>query len=460
MHNTETITALCTSFGNAGIHIIRISGDKAFYVIGKIFKKGKSQKTFDVNKYDSHTIHYGYIFDGNKCIDEVMVSIYKAPNSYTKEDVIEINCHGGSFVARNIIMLITKFDVRMAEPGEFSKRAFLNGRIDLSQAEAIMDVIKSQNDYALKSSVGHLRGDIKTSIENIRENILNEMAFIEASLDDPEHYELKDYGNILYEKIMPEIGKLEKLSKSYKEGRIISEGINTVIIGKPNVGKSSFLNYLLNENKAIVTDIPGTTRDIIEYSINIGNMCVNLIDTAGIHKTEDYIEKIGIEKTLESINKAQLIICIFDMSREFDEEDEYVLSQIKGRNSIVLLNKSDKKRNIDLNRLKDNNIDYIAFSTKTGEGFDLFTDKLENMFYSDIIDVENEIFITNVRQAEAINNAVQSLKLVIDNILNKMPEDLLIIDMMDAYNSLGEITGDTVGEQLIDKIFAEFCMGK
>ena len=357
-------------------------------------------------------------------------------------------------------MIITGLGVRMAEPGEFSKRAFLNGRIDLSQAEAIMDVIKSQNDYALRSSVNHLRGNIRKSIEEIREDILSETAYIEAALDDPEHYDLEGYRDILYEKITLCTERLEKLSKSYKEGRIISEGVNTVIAGKPNVGKSSFLNYLLNENKAIVTDIPGTTRDIIEYSINIGNICLNLTDTAGLHKTEDYIEKIGIEKTLESIENAQLVICIFDMSRRFDEEDEYVLSRVKDRNVIVLLNKSDMECKIDLNELENNGIKYIVFSTKTGEGFDRFVNELENMFYSDMIDVENEIFITNIRHAEAINNAVTSLRLAADNILGKMPEDLLTIDLMDAYNYLGEITGDTVGEQLIDKIFAEFCMGK
>lgn len=460
MHNTETIAAICTAFGNAGIHIIRISGDNAFNVINKIFKKGKSQKVFNVDEYDSHTIHYGYIYDEDKCIDEVMVSVYKSPNSYTRENVIEINCHGGSYVAKSILMIITKNGARIAEPGEFSKRAFLNGRIDLSQAEAVMDIIKSQNDYALKSSVNHLKGNIKIIIEEIREDILNEMAYIEAALDDPEHYELNDYGNELEKKIEKCIVKLRNLSNSYKEGRIISEGINTVIAGKPNVGKSSFLNYLLKENRAIVTDIPGTTRDVIEYGVNIGNIRLNLIDTAGIRETEDYIEKIGIKKSLESINEAQLIICIFDMSREFDEEDEYVLSHVKGKNCIVLVNKSDMESRIDLKRIEDYGMKYIIFSTMTGEGFDLFVKELEDMFYSDIIDIENEVYITNVRHAEAINNAIRSLDLVIHNIKENIPEDFLTIDMMDACSALGEITGDTVGEQLIDKIFSRFCMGK
>lgn len=461
MHDTETIAAICTALGNAGIHIIRISGDKAYEAIEKIFKKGKSQKPFDTDLYDSHTIHYGYIFDGNECIDEVMVSIYKAPDSYTREDVVEINCHGSSYVAKRILMLVVNFcGIRMADPGEFSKRAFLNGRIDLSQAEAVMDIIKSRNDYALKSSVNHLRGDIRTKIEDIRENILNETAYIEASLDDPEHYELSDYGRILSEKLKPDVKELKKLISSYKAGRIISEGVNAVIAGKPNVGKSSFLNYLLNENKAIVTDIPGTTRDTIEYSINIGNICLNLTDTAGIRETQDYIEKIGIKKTMESIDMAQLIICIFDMSCEFDDEDRYVLSKTEGKNRIVLLNKSDMESKINIEELDSKGIDYIIFSTKTGEGFDEFVKELENMFYSDIIDVENEIYITNIRHAEAIKDAVDSLELVLNNIEENMPEDLFTIDMMDAYNSLGEITGDTVGEDLIDRIFESFCMGK
>lgn len=460
MNDSDTIAAISTALGNAGIHIIRISGPDSFDIIKKIFKKGKSCNAFDAALYDSHTIHYGYIYDGDSCIDEVMVSLFKAPNSYTKEDVAEINCHGGSYVAKLMLKIIINNGARLAMPGEFTKRSFLNGRIDLSQAESVMDIIKSQNEYALMASVNHLKGDIKEKISGIRETVLYELAFIEAALDDPEHYSLDNYTDELKDKIKNVIKELEALLKSYNNGRIINEGISTAIIGKPNVGKSSFLNFIMKDDRAIVTDIPGTTRDIIEYSININNITLNLMDTAGIHDTKDYIEQIGIEKTLDIVKKAQLIICMFDMSRDFDSEDEYILSLIKDCKSIVLLNKSDAETKLDKKKIKESVQKCIEFSTVTGEGYNELVDTIEKLFFSGNIDVENETYITNIRHMEAISSAIKSLLLVNDNIESGMPEDLITIDMLDAYNFLGEITGDTVSDSLIDKIFSEFCMGK
>lgn len=460
MNDSDTIAAISTALGNGGIHIIRISGSDSFEILKRIFKKGKSCSAFDADCYDSHTIHYGYIYDGDMCIDEVMVSLFKAPNSYTKENVAEINCHGGSYVAKLMLKLVVNNGARLAMPGEFTKRSFLNGRIDLSQAESVMDIIKSQNEYSLMASVNHLKGDIKEKISKIREIILYEMAFIEAALDDPEHYSLDDYTGGLREKINNILKELESLLKSYDNGRIINEGISTAIIGKPNVGKSSFLNFIMKDERAIVTDIPGTTRDIIEYSININNIVLNLMDTAGIHDTEDYIEQIGIEKTLEIIKKAQLIICMFDMSRDFDSEDEHILSLIRDSKSIVLLNKSDADTKIDTKMIKESVPECIEFSTVTGEGYNEFVSAVEKMFFKGNIDIENETYITNIRHMEAIDNSIKSLELVNDNIESGMPEDLITIDMLDAYNFLGEITGDTVSDDLIDKIFSEFCMGK
>ncbi len=459
MNDSDTIAAISTSLGNGGIHIIRISGSDSFDIIKKVFRKGKLCREFDADLYDSHTIHYGYIYHENKCIDEVMVSIFKAPDSYTREDTAEINCHGGSYVAKRILKIVTDSGARLSAPGEFTKRSFINGRIDLSQAEAVMDIIRSQNEYSLMASVNHLKGDIKEKITNIRDAILYHIAYIEAALDDPEHYQLGNYVTDIKDKINDTINELTLLNKSYDNGRIINEGITTAIIGKPNVGKSSFLNFIMKDDRAIVTDIPGTTRDIIEYSININNITLNLIDTAGIHDTDDHIEKIGIEKTLDVIKKAQLIICMFDISREFDKEDEYILSLINDCNSIILLNKSDSDKRMDTENIKTHQR-CIEFSTVSGEGYDEFANMLEDMFLKGNINIENETYITNIRHTESIDNSIKSLKLVVENIESGMPEDLISIDMLDAYNYLGEITGDTMSDDLIDKIFCEFCMGK
>lgn len=460
MRETETIAAISTALGNGGIHIIRISGPETFHIIDKVFKKGKSLRDFCAEKQVSHTIHYGYIVDNDVCLDEVMVSLFVSPNSYTTEDVAEINCHGGSFVAKNILEILVKNGVRIAAPGEFTKRAFLNGRIDLTQAESIMDIIQSENNYALKASMNHLRGNIKNDIELSREKILHDTAFIEAALDDPEHYSLDGYAEDLSETLTEIIKNLVRLSDSYDNGKIIKEGIDTAIIGKPNVGKSSFLNYIMKEDKAIVTDIPGTTRDIIEQRVSLEGIVLNLMDTAGIHKTEDFVESIGVKKSLKAIEEAELIICMFDASRDFDKEDEYVLSLIREKKAIILINKYDiAKYNFD-DKINNENNRIIYYSTVTGQGYKQLSETIEKMFFDNVIDVQNETYITNIRHKEAINNAINSLNLTLENVKNGMPEDLFTIDLMDAYNYLGEITGETVSDSLIDKIFSEFCMGK
>lgn len=459
MFESDTIAAISTALGNSGINIIRISGENSFRVIKEIFKKGKSKSEFDVDNYDSHTIHYGYIVDENEVVDEVMVSVFKAPNSYTTENVIEINCHGSSYIAKKILTVLVKHQVRIAKPGEFSKRAFLNGRIDLSQAEAVMDLIQSQNEYSAKSSLNQLSGSLSDRIKTIREDILYEVAFIESALDDPEHYSLDGYNEELEGKIRNCFSQVEGLISSFSKGRIISDGIKTVIAGRPNAGKSSLMNNLLNEDKAIVTDIPGTTRDVIEYSVNIGKLTLNLIDTAGIHDTKDIIEKMGIEKSFESIDMAGLVLYVIDSSDDFNDEDLKLYEKIKSKPHIVILNKSDITNDfINSDIFKDSVT--IRYSTVDGTGFDELISTIENMFYENDIDVENEIYISNLRHYELLKLAKDSLNNVIMAIDSDLSEDMVTIDMMDAYTYLGEIIGETVTDDLVDKIFSEFCMGK
>ena len=461
MFETDTIAAISTALGNSGIHIIRISGDEAFDIIEKVFKKGKSRKDFNADQTDSHTIHYGFICYEGEYIDEVMVSIYKAPNSYTKEDVAEINCHGGSYVVKKILKILVKSGCRLATPGEFSKRAFLNGRIDLSQAEAVMELIQAQNETSLKSSFSQINGRLSGIITGIRDRLIHETAFIEAALDDPEHFSLDNYAVDTLLNVIRECKEdVDKLVGTFENGKIIKEGIDTTIVGSPNAGKSSLLNNLLNDDKAIVTDIPGTTRDIIEHSVNIGRITLNLIDTAGIHDTEDVIEKIGIEKTYSSIERAQLILLVIDSAKGISEEDLNIYGSIKEKPHIVVLNKSDisEDDSYDVRPFEGSRI--VIYSTKTGEGYEELINMISDMFYNNDIDVENEMYITNVRHFELLSKASLALENVIEEIDGCVSEDILTIDIMDAYTYLGEIIGETVADDLVDKIFSEFCMGK
>lgn len=456
---TDTIAAIATAMSNSGIGIIRISGDEALEVADRIFhpKKGKKK----VTEMESHTVHYGYVLDGNEVIDEVLLIVMKAPKTYTCEDVVEIDCHGGSLVMKRLLETVLKYGARPAEPGEFTKRAFLNGRIDLSQAESVIDVINAKNDMALKSSVSQLQGAVLEKIKNIRAVILHELAFIESALDDPEHYTLDGYNDELYSKINDVLQKVEKLLASSDNGKLLKEGINTVIVGKPNAGKSSLLNVLVGEERAIVTEIAGTTRDILEEQIQIGGIGLNVIDTAGIRDTDDIVEKIGVSKSKEYLEKADLVIYVVDSSTELDENDKGIIESIQKKKSIILLNKSDLQTKTsveDIQKYLDKPI--ISISAKERKGINQLEDTIENMFFSGRITFNDEVYITNVRHKNALAESKKSLKMVLQSIEDGMPEDFFTIDLMSAYEELGTIIGESVGEDLVNEIFSKFCMGK
>lgn len=461
---TDTITAIATAMTNSGIGIIRISGEEAFSVIDKIYRSKKGDKKLSEQK--SHTIHYGYICDGEKIIDEVIVLIMKAPNSYTTEDTVEIDCHGGTLVMKRILETVIKYGARPAEPGEFTKRAFLNGRIDLSQAESVIDVINAKNDFALESSMHQLQGKVKEKIKEIRGKVLHEIAFIESALDDPEHFSIDGYGEELM-KIMKEVsGEVEALLVSSENGELLKEGINTVIIGKPNAGKSSLMNVLLGRERAIVTEIAGTTRDVLEEQINLNGITLNIVDTAGIRDTEDIVEKIGVDKAKKYLLNADLIIYVVDSSTKLDENDEDILSMLSDKKAVILLNKSDLSQVTSEEVLKgvleEKKIEkpVISISAKEQTGIDKLEDTIKEMFFQGEISFNDEIYITNVRQKTALQSALQSFQLVEQSIENEMPEDFYSIDLMSAYEELGSIIGEAVGEDLVNEIFSKFCMGK
>ena len=454
----DTIAAISTAMTNSGIGIVRISGEEAFDIIKKIYK-GKKDK--DLSKVKSHTIHYGYIMDGEETIDEVLVMIMRGPHSYTCEDTVEINCHGGVFVVKKILETVIKYGARPADPGEFTKRAFLNGRMDLSQAEAVIDVINSKNEYALKSSVSQLKGNVQKKIKEVRSEIIYHTAFIETALDDPEHISVDGYGEKLRVTVDKLLEELDELLKTSDNGRIIKEGIKTVIVGKPNAGKSSLLNVLVGEDRAIVTDIAGTTRDVLEESIQLQGISLNIMDTAGIRDTEDIVEKIGVDKAKAHANEADLVIYVVDASRELDENDFEIMEMIQDKKSVVLLNKSDLDTVVTKDMVKVH-IDkpMIEISAKEESGIRELEETLKNMFFHGEISFNDEVYITNIRHKTAIQNAYDSLQKVIMSIDNDMPEDFYSIDLLDAYESLGSITGETIGEDLVNEIFSKFCMGK
>ena len=454
----DTIAAISTAMTNSGIGIVRISGEEAFDIIKKIYK-GKNGK--DLSKVKSHTIHYGYIMDGEETIDEVLVMIMKGPHSYTGEDTVEINCHGGVFVVKKILETVIKYGARPADPGEFTKRAFLNGRMDLSQAEAVIDVINSKNEYALKSSVSQLKGNVQKKIKEVREEIIYHTAFIETALDDPEHISVDGYGETLRVTVDKLLKDLEELLKTADNGRIIKEGIKTVIVGKPNAGKSSLLNVLVGEDRAIVTDIAGTTRDVLEESIQLQGISLNIMDTAGIRDTEDIVEKIGVNKAKAHANEADLVIYVVDASRDLDENDFEIMEMIQDKKAVILLNKSDLDTVVSKDMVKSH-IDkpMIEISAKEESGIHELEETLKNMFFHGEISFNDEVYITNIRHKTAIQNAYESLQKVIMSIDNDMPEDFYSIDLLDAYESLGSITGETIGEDLVNEIFSKFCMGK
>ena len=459
---TETIAAIASAMTNSGIGIIRISGEDAFDVIDKIYRPQKGNKLLSQCK--SHTIHYGHIYDEDEIIDEVMVLLMRAPNSYTREDTVEIDCHGGTLVMRRILEVVLKKGARPAEPGEFTKRAFLNGRIDLSQAESVMDVISSKNDFALKSSMQQLNGALTGKIKEIRGKIIHEIAFIESALDDPEHISIDGYGEnllIIIEKLMQ---KMNQMIASSENGSLLKEGINTVIVGKPNAGKSSLLNALVGRERAIVTDIAGTTRDVLEEQINLNGITLNIMDTAGIRSTEDVVEKIGVDKALSLVDKADFIIYVVDTSTALDENDEKIIDAIREKKAIILLNKSDLIQVTGEDEIKEklSGADHkmIAISAKENLGIDVLEETITEMFFHGTISFNDEVYITNIRHKNALIQAVESLKLVKQSVENGMPEDFYSIDLMNAYEELGTIIGEAVEDDLVNEIFSKFCMGK
>ena len=459
--NTDTIAAIATAMSNSGIGIIRVSGNESIEIVDHVFKNSKKENS--LKRYKSHTIHYGFIYDEDKILDEVMVSVFKSPHSFTTEDTVEINCHGGILVLQKILELLIKNGARLAEPGEFTKRAFLNGRIDLSEAEAVMDLISSQNEMALQSSVKQLQGSVSDKVKELRSEIIYEIAFIESALDDPEHISLDGFTERLENKIEFLSSSVDKLLSTAENGKMIREGIRTVIVGKPNAGKSSLLNLLAGEEKAIVTEIAGTTRDIIEENINLKGIHLHIIDTAGIRKSDDVVEQIGVEKAKKYTADADLVIYVLDSSVPLDQNDYDIMEMIREKKCIILFNKTDMESLVSFDDLKDKTDDshiMIKISAKENTGIDDFEKAVEKMFFQGKIRENDEVMITNMRHKEALLEVKESLLQVKKSLDAGMPEDFYSIDLMSAYQSLGRIIGEETSEDLVNEIFSKFCMGK
>ena len=455
----DTIAAVATAMTASGIGIIRISGPESRNITGKIYRsKGGKKKIEEVT---SHTINYGFIWDKEELIDEVLVMVMDGPRSYTGEDTVEIDCHGGVLAMKRVLETVIKYGARPAEPGEFTKRAFLNGRIDLSQAEAVIDVINAQNEYALKSSVSQLRGNIQRIIREIREQIIYQIAYIESALDDPEHISIDGYGDTLRGETELIKGKLDRLLDTVREGKLMKEGIKTVIVGKPNAGKSSLLNTLVGEERAIVTDIAGTTRDILEETIVLHGISLRMMDTAGIRSTEDVVEKIGVGKAIENAKDADLILYVVDVSIPLDENDREIIGLLRDKKAVVILNKTDLKQVVfeeDLKELVEHPI--VSISAKEEEGIDRLEQQIKELFFAGKLTFNDEIYITNMRHKTALEEAKKSILLVENSIDMGLPEDFYSIDLMNAYEALGSIIGEAVGEDLVNEIFSKFCTGK
>ena len=454
-----TIAAISTAMSASGIGIVRISGEDAMEVISRIYRSKGGKKR--IKEVPSHTIHYGYIYDGEELIDEVLVMIMRAPRTFTGEDTVEIDCHGGVFAMKRVLETVLKNGAEIAGPGEFTKRAFLNGRMDLSQAEAVMDVIQAKNEYALRSSIDQLKGSVQKAICDIREKIIYHIAYIESALDDPEHISLEGYPQELLEVVDKEQLEIKKLLKSSSDGKMIQEGIQTVILGKPNDGKSSLLNLLLGENRAIVTDIAGTTRDILEEYITLHGITLKIVDTAGIRETEDIVEKIGVDRAREMAQKADLILYVVDSSVPLDSNDEEIMSMLNGKKAIILYNKTDLKAAIEIDRLREKTgHPVIPISAKEETGITELEEKIKDMFFGGELSFNDEVYMTNARHKAALEEADKSLDLVRNSILGGLPEDFFSIDLMNAYENLGKILGESVGEDLVNEIFSKFCTGK
>lgn len=456
---SKTIAAIATGMTGAGIGIVRISGDNAIAVADKIFEAKSSIKLSDAK---THTIHYGHIVSDGQVLDEVLVSVMKGPHSYTGEDTAEINCHGGLFVVKKVLDAVLTHGAELAQPGEFTKRAFLNGKIDLSKAEAVMDLIASNSDFALKNSLKSLGGNVSNEIKGLREKILYEIAFIESALDDPEHFDLTGYPDDLKVKIQDIVTRIDKLISNAGSGKILKDGVSTVIVGKPNAGKSSFLNLLLGEDKAIVTDTAGTTRDIIEESVRLDDIVLNIIDTAGIRDTDDVIEKIGVDKARKYAADADLVLYMVDSSIPLDENDDDIIEMLHDKKTIVLLNKTDLETVTSKDDLRNilGDVYIINISAKENLGIDEFKDVVKTIFYNGDLNYNEDVIITNVRQINELRECLSSLKLVINSIDDGMPEDFYSIDLQNAYVHLGYIIGEEISDDVADEIFSKFCMGK
>lgn len=459
MINSDTIAAIATAMSPSGIGIIRISGEDALPIIDKIYHSKSGHKKLSECK--SHTIHYGYIYDDNEPVDEVMVLLMKAPNSYTREDTVEIDCHGGIYVMKRILEVVFRSGARPAESGEFTKRAFLNGRIDLTQAESVIDIINAKNNFALQTSLRQLNGFVFQELKEIRERLLHEIAFIESALDDPEHISLENYPQSIHITVDNEIKKIEKMLESFDNGRILKEGINTVIVGKPNAGKSSLLNILVGGERAIVTEVAGTTRDILEEQINLNGITLNVMDTAGIRTTTDVVEKIGVDRARKYAAEADLVIYVIDSSTELDSSDYEIMELLQNKETIILLNKSDLDSKVCLSDIKRQlNKKIISVSAKEHQGIEELENTIKEMFFHGELTFNDEVYAINERHKSSLQISLNYLHNVIDSIESQMPEDMYSIDLMGAYEELGKIIGESVEDDLVNEIFSKFCMGK
>ncbi len=459
MFKEDTIAAITTGISNAGVGIIRISGDRACEITDRVFQAENKKKK--ASNMKSYTAAFGKIYDGDDLIDESILLVMKAPHTYTCEDVCELQCHGGIVVLRKILDLVLRNGARAAEPGEFTKRAFLGGRIDMSQAESVMSLINAKNDFAVRTSVDQLQGRLKNTIVNMREKILYNVAFIESALDDPEHYSLDGFPDKLRMIIDDILIQVEGLINTFDNGKILSEGINTVIVGKPNAGKSSLLNMFVGEDRAIVTDMAGTTRDTLSEIVSVRGITLNIIDTAGIRETDDLVEKIGVDKAIKSVDKADLVLYVVDGSVELDENDQRIIEKIRDKNVIVIINKSDLEIKIERDAIcRYIDAEVIQLSAMTGDGSEELYDMLNKMFFEGSLSYNDQLYITNARHKNELVCTKNALKKVIESIDMGMEEDFFSIDMMDAYEHLGLIIGETARDDLADKIFKDFCMGK
>lgn len=463
MENSEndTIAAISTPVGEGGISIIRISGEDAVVVAKRLYRGSK-----DLAQVASHTINYGHIVDPDTGaeVDEVMVSVMRAPHTYTCEDVVEINCHGGLLATNRILQLVLSYGARMAEPGEFTKRAFLNGRIDLSQSEAVMDLIRAKTDKSMKVALNQLDGDLSRLIRHLRQDILDVLAQVEVNIDYPEYDAVEEMTTkMLKEKALDIQQRIQALLKTAKQGKVLREGLATAIIGRPNVGKSSLLNTLLHEDKAIVTDVAGTTRDVIEEYVNVDGVPLKLIDTAGIRDTDDTVEKIGVERSKRALDAADLILLLIDSSAPLTAEDRELLTATHGKQRIVILNKTDLPRQVDLDELKKltDGDALIETSIVKHEGMDQLGQQISKMFFNEGIESsQNNVMVTNARHIGLLHQANAALSDVLKGINAGMPVDLVQIDMTRCWDLLGEITGDSYQDELLDQLFSQFCLGK